>query len=105
MHSISGIGSTPNKIRKAITKILASLTGEISSTYFNDSGNLVERQRKINMKDKLVASFDVKSISTNISVKQILGSVQFSRGPHRISDTHHESLIGGGRHSAASQVS
>lgn len=50
---ISGIGSTPNKLMKAITN------RKITPSYIKNSGNLVEKINGINMTDKFMASLDV----------------------------------------------
>ena len=62
---ISGIGSAPHKIARATANILTPLLGTINPSHIKNSGDLIHKLEKINMKNKEMASLDVKSLYTS----------------------------------------
>ena len=79
IYIISGINTTPHKIAKYLTKILTSLLGIISPSHFKKkkkTGNLLNKIRCINMENKLLASFDIQSLYTNLLVKKCISQLK-----------------------------
>ena len=51
-----------------IAKLFTSLQGIISPSHPKNSGDQLDRIKNINMKDKLLASLNIQSLYTNISL-------------------------------------
>ena len=64
----SGIGSAPHRLAKLLAKPLSSNLGAVSDSHLRNSNDLMERLRDVDFTDKCLASFDVKSLFTNVSV-------------------------------------
>ena len=62
----------PPNIVKHITKILTPLLGTINPSHLKTSGNLLNKIKNINMKNKLQANFDIQFLYTNIPVKKCI---------------------------------
>ena len=69
---VSGIGSAPHDIARALTKIITPLLGTISPTHLKNSGDLINKLKDIDMTNKSMASLDVTSLYTNIPVQNCL---------------------------------
>ena len=63
---ISGIGSTPHNLAKVLAKPLSKLLGTISGAHLRNSSDLLERLSNVGFRNKVMASFDVKSLFTNV---------------------------------------
>lgn len=48
-NNYTGIGSTTHKLARAITKILTSLLGSISSVYLKNSGDLLNKIENVDI--------------------------------------------------------
>ena len=68
----SGIGSAPHRLAKHLARPLSSLLGKISKAHLRNSNDLIEQLKEINFKDKIMASFDVKSLFTNVPTEGAL---------------------------------
>ena len=73
---ISGIGSAPHKIAKILAKPLSRSLGLISGTHLKNSSDLMERLKTVDMKNKKLASLDVKSLFTNVPVPGALIAIK-----------------------------
>lgn len=58
---MSGIGNSLHRLAKAIAKILTPHLGSISRSHF---GDLHDSVKAMNMTDKFMANFDIKSLYT-----------------------------------------
>ena len=65
----SGIGSAPHRLAKLLAKPLSSSLGAVSDAHIRNSDDLMERLQDVDFTDKCLASFDVKSLFTNVSVE------------------------------------
>ena len=79
---ISGIGSTPHSLAKVLAKPLSKLLGTMSGAHLKNSNDLLNRLGKIGFRNKMLASFDVKSLFTNVpsdgaitAMKEVLETV------------------------------
>ena len=72
----SGIGNAPHKLAKCLARPLSSALGQISNTHLNNSSDLKERIEEVNMKNKVIVSFDVKALFTNVPVEGTLKTVE-----------------------------
>ena len=72
----SGIGSAPHRLCKVLAKPLSRKLGTISGTHLKNSGDLINRIKDVDFKDKVLISFDVKALFTNVPVEGALGVVQ-----------------------------
>ena len=72
---ISGIGSAPHKIAKILAKPLTKALGTLSGVNLRNSTELTEELRNIDMSNKKLASFDVKSLFTNVPVEGALNAI------------------------------
>ena len=69
----SGIGSTPHELAKMLAKPLTKCLGTISGTHIKNTSDMMSRIREIeNVGDMNIASFDVKSLFTNVPVDEAL---------------------------------
>ena len=89
----SGIGSAPHRLSKLLAKPLSNNLGAISDAHLRNSGDLIDRLRDIDFTDKCLASFDVKSLFTNVPVdgalrviKEIISRIDPSQLPLAKSD-------------------
>ena len=64
----SGIGSAPHRLSKLLARPLSNNLGAISDAHLRNSGDLIDRLRDIDFTDKCLASFDVKSLFTNVPI-------------------------------------
>ena len=64
----SGIGSAPHRLAKVLAKPLSRQLGSLSDAHLKNSGDLLERLKDIDVKNKKLASFDVKALFTNVDV-------------------------------------
>ena len=62
----SGIGSAPHRLAKLLAKPLSKALGSISEAHLQNSGDLLERLKDVNFRNKRLASFDVKALFTNV---------------------------------------
>ena len=65
----SGIGSAPHRLAKVLARPLSASLGTISDAHLRNTDDLMERIRDVDLTDKFLASFDVKSLFTNVSVE------------------------------------
>ena len=72
----SGIGSAPHRLAKHLAKPLSQSLGSISGTHLRNSGDLINRIKNIDFTDKIIASFDVKSLFTNVPIDGAIEAVQ-----------------------------
>lgn len=68
----SAISSAPHRLAKALAKPLSTLLGSTSSTHVKNSAELVQKLKTMPAKNKKLASFDVKSLFTNVPIKEAL---------------------------------
>ena len=64
----SGIGSAPHRLAKVLAKPLSANLSAVSECHLKNSGDLIERLQDTDLTDKCLASFDVKSLFTNVPV-------------------------------------
>ena len=73
----SGIGSAPHRLAKCLAKPLSAALGTIScSDLKKKSADLLDRLKDVDVRGKKMASFDVKSLFTNVSVDGAMGAVR-----------------------------
>ena len=89
----SGIGSAPHRLAKLLAKPLSANLGAVSDAHLKNSGELIERLRDINFEDKCLASFDVKSLFTNVPIdgafeviKKVVNNMDAGQLPLRKAD-------------------
>ena len=73
---ISGIGSAPHRLAKLLAKPLSKMLGSLSDTHLKNSGDLLERLTEIDIKNKKLASFDVKALFTNVTVDGAMEAIK-----------------------------
>ena len=71
----SGIGSAPHRLAKCLAKPLSAVLGTISCSHLKNSADLLDRLKEIDVQGKKMASFDVKSLFTNVSVEGAMSAV------------------------------
>ena len=76
----SGIGSAPHRIAKILARPLSSSLGAINDSHLRNTDDLMERIKDVDFSDKCLASFDVKSLFTNVSVEGALKAIQIVIG-------------------------
>ena len=64
----SGVGSAPHRVAKVLAKPLTRALGSISRCHIKNTSEMVDRLRERDFSDKVLASLDVKSLFTNVSV-------------------------------------
>ena len=72
----SGIGSAPHRLAKRLAKPLSHRLGSISGTHLRNSGDLINKIKHIDFTDKIIVSFDVKSLFTNVPVDGAIEAVR-----------------------------
>ena len=72
----SGIGSAPHRLAKCLAKPLSDTLGSISDAHIKNSSDLINKIKRINMKDKRLVSFDVRSLFTNVPTEDALEAVK-----------------------------
>ena len=72
----SGIGSAPHRLAKALAKPLSAVLGSISEAHLHNSGDLLNRLQKIDLRNKKLASFDVKALFTNVPIEGALKAIE-----------------------------
>ena len=71
----SGIGSAPHRLAKCLAKPLSAALGTISCSHLKNSADLLDRLKDVDVRGKKMASFDVKSLFTNVSVDGAMEAV------------------------------
>ena len=72
----SGIGSAPHRLAKVLARPLSSALGTISDAHLRNTDDLMEQIKDVDLTDKYLASFDVKSLFTNVSVDGALEAIK-----------------------------
>ena len=73
----SGIGSAPHRLAKMLAKPLSTRLGTISTTHIKNTSEMMSRiAETTNVTDKKLASFDVKSLFTNVPVDDALDAIR-----------------------------
>ena len=72
----SGVKSAPHRLAKKLAKPLSDLLGTISGTHLRNSGDLINRLKGESMTNKKLASFDVKSLFTNVPLQGAMEAVK-----------------------------
>ncbi|XP_076066088.1 uncharacterized protein LOC143039731 [Oratosquilla oratoria] len=72
----SGIGSAPHRLAKRLAKPLSSSLGKISGVQLNNSSDLINKLQSIDFKDKILASFDVQSLYTNVLIQNAISAIK-----------------------------
>ena len=65
-------GSVTYKLSEYIATILKQLNGKISSSYLLNTDNFVEKIRNVDLHNKIMVSFDVSSLFTNVPIEDTL---------------------------------
>ena len=72
----SGVGSAPHRLAKVLAKPLSKALGSLSDAHLKNSGHLLERLKEINAENKMLASFDVKALFTNVTVDGAMKAIE-----------------------------
>lgn len=72
----SGIGSAPHRLAKCLAKPLSTAMGVISDSHLKNSADLIRRLQGSVYKNKKLASFDVKSLFTNVPTDGAIRAVE-----------------------------
>ncbi|XP_076041943.1 uncharacterized protein LOC143025816 [Oratosquilla oratoria] len=72
----SGIGSTPHRLEKCLAKPISNTIGSISGAHLSNSSDLIRRLENLNVNDKKLASFDVTTSFTIVSINDALKAVK-----------------------------
>ena len=72
----SGIGSAPHQLAKRLAKPLSNHLGSISNAHLRNSSDLIERVKNTDMRNKKLASFDVKALYTNVTINDAIQAVK-----------------------------
>ena len=73
----SGIGSALHRLAKVLARPLSSALGTISGAHLRNTEDFMNKIRDMDLSDKCLASFDVKSLFTNVSVDGALEAIKF----------------------------
>ena len=65
---MSAIGSAPHRLAAYLAKPLSAALGKISGNHLRNSSDLMDRLKRVAFKNKRLASFDVKSLFTNVPI-------------------------------------
>ena len=71
----SGINSAPHRLAKSLARPLSKTLGSISNAHLRNSSDLIGRLKDMDFSNKKLASFDVTSLFTNVSVNGALEAV------------------------------
>ena len=77
---MAAIGSAPHRLAAFLAKPLAAVLGKISGNHLRNSSDLMARLRQIGFKNKRLASFDVKSLFTNVPTDGAIAAAQRAVG-------------------------
>ena len=69
---MSTSGSVTYKLSKYVATILKQLNGKISSSYVLNTDNFVEKIRNVDLRNKIMVSFDISSFFTNVPIEDTL---------------------------------
>ena len=69
---VSSTGSVTQRLSKYLASLLSPLLGSISHSHLINFDDFVSKVREINLKDKVLVSFDVESLFTNVPVEETL---------------------------------
>ena len=72
----SGIGSAPHRLAKVLARPLSGTLGAISDAHLRNTDDLMEKLEDVDFSDKCLASFDVKSLFTNVPVEGALKAIK-----------------------------
>ena len=72
----SGIGSAPHRLAKVLARPLSSALGAVSDAHLRNTDDLTEKIKDVDFTDKCLASFDVKSLFTNVPVDGALETMK-----------------------------
>ena len=72
----SGIGSAPHRLAKVLARPLSNSLGAISDAHLRNTDDLMEKIKDLDFTDKCLASFDVKSLFTNVPVDGALKAIK-----------------------------
>ena len=69
---ISSINSVPYKLSKFLASLLNPLLGNISGSHLINSEHFIDKIRNVNFNNKIMVSFDVASLFTNVPIEETL---------------------------------
>ena len=72
----SGIGSAPHRLAKVLAKPLSASLGVMSNAHLRNSSDLIQRLQQVSFDGKKMASFDIKSLFTNVPVEGAISAVK-----------------------------
>ena len=72
---ISDISSAPHRIAKVLATPLTKALGTLSGTHLRNSTDMIDFLENIDITNKKLASFDVKSLFTNVPVEGALEAI------------------------------
>ncbi|XP_076047208.1 uncharacterized protein LOC143028723 [Oratosquilla oratoria] len=72
----SRIGSAPHRLAKRLAKPLSSSLGKISEVHLKNSSDLINKLQSIDFKDKILASFDIQSLYTNVLIQNAISAIK-----------------------------
>ena len=73
----SGIGSAPHKLAKTLAKPLTKALGSVSGTHIKNTAEMMIKIKEVTHVDgKKIASFDVKSLFTNVPVDEAIQAIK-----------------------------
>ncbi|XP_063849711.1 uncharacterized protein LOC135093961 [Scylla paramamosain] len=76
----SGIGSAPHALAKRLARPFSNALGSINGAHLRNSADLIQRLNSVNFRNKKMASFDVKSLFTNVPVEGAIEAVKRASG-------------------------
>ncbi|XP_076038446.1 uncharacterized protein LOC143023731 [Oratosquilla oratoria] len=71
----SGKGSAPHRLAKHLAKPLSAAIGTISSAHLQNSTDLINRLKHLDLNKKKMASYDVKALFTNVEIEGAMKAV------------------------------
>ena len=72
----SGIGSAPHRLAKVLARPLSGNLGTVSDSHLRNTDDLMTKLKDVDFSDKRLASFDVKSLFTNVPVEGALKAIK-----------------------------
>ncbi|XP_063871036.1 uncharacterized protein LOC135106189 [Scylla paramamosain] len=72
----SGIGSAPHALAKRLARPLSNALGSINGAHLRNCADLIQRHNSVDFRNKKMASFDVKSLFTNVPVEGAIEAVK-----------------------------